>query len=60
DQFGFQRLKEKKYLAGQIDSRWSDEIKKDFLNWINNYPDSKLPMTRKELTDYLKAHNYND
>jgi 4-hydroxy-4-methyl-2-oxoglutarate aldolase len=60
DQFGFQRLKEKKYLAGQIDSRWSDEIKKDFVNWINNYPDSKLPMTRKELNDYLKAHNYNE
>ncbi len=60
DQFGFQRLKEKKYLAGQIDSRWSDEIRKDFINWINNYPDSKLPMTRKELNDYLKAHNYND
>jgi 4-hydroxy-4-methyl-2-oxoglutarate aldolase len=60
DQFGFQRLKEKKYLAGQIDSHWSDEIKKDFLNWINNYPDSKLPMTRKELNDYLKANNYND
>ncbi len=60
DQFGFQRLKEKKYLAGQIDSRWSDEIKKDFLNWINNYPDSKLPMTRKELNDYLKSHNNYD
>ncbi|KAA9038066.1 RraA family protein [Ginsengibacter hankyongi] len=60
DQFGFQRLKEKKYLAGQIDSRWSDEIKKDFINWINNYPDSKLPMTRKELNDYLKTHNYNE
>lgn len=60
DQFGFQRLKEKKYLAGQIDSRWSDEIKKDFLNWINNYSDNKLPMTRKELNDYLKAHNYED
>ena len=60
DQFGFQRLREKKYLAGQIDSRWSDEIKKDFVNWINNFPDSKLPMTRKELKDYLNAHNYND
>lgn len=60
DQFGFQRLKEKKYLAGQIDSRWTDEIKKDFLNWINSYPDSNLPMSRKELNDYLKSHNNND
>ncbi|MEO6289470.1 MAG: RraA family protein [Ginsengibacter sp.] len=60
DQFGFQRLKEKKYLAGQIDTRWSDEIKKDFLNWINNYPDTQLPMTRRELNDYLKSHNNDD
>ena len=30
DEFGHQRLKEKKYLAGQIDSEWTDEIKKDF------------------------------
>lgn len=60
DQFGFQRLKEKKYFAGQIDSRWTDEIKKDFVNWINNYPDNKLPMTRKELNDYLQEHKYND
>lgn len=60
DQFGFQRLKEKKYLAGQIDSRWSDEIKKDFLNWIKNYPDDELPMTRKELNDFLNSNKLND
>ncbi len=60
DQFGFQRLREKKYLAGQIDSRWSEEIKKDFVSWIKNYPDGKLPMTRKELDDYLKEHSYNE
>ena len=57
DQFGHQRLREKKYLPGQIDSNWSEEIKKDFLNWINNYP-GKLPMTKKELDDYLKMRNY--
>lgn len=58
DRFGFQRLKEKKYLAGQIDSNWTDEIKADFLKWLKEYPDEKLPMTRKELNDYLKDHNY--
>ena len=57
DQFGHQRLREKKYLPGQIDSNWSEEIKKDFLNWLNNYP-GKLPMTKKELDDYLKTRNY--
>jgi 4-hydroxy-4-methyl-2-oxoglutarate aldolase len=57
DEFGHQRLQEKKYLAGQIDSEWSEEIKKDFLNWVNNYP-GKLPMTRQELDNYLKERNY--
>jgi 4-hydroxy-4-methyl-2-oxoglutarate aldolase len=57
DQFGHQRLREKKYLAGQIDSQWTEEIKKDFLNWLNNYP-GKLPMTKEELDKYLKERNY--
>jgi 4-hydroxy-4-methyl-2-oxoglutarate aldolase len=57
DEFGHQRLREKKYLAGQIDSQWTEEIKKDFLNWLNNYP-GKLPMTKEELDKYLKERNY--
>ncbi len=57
DEFGHQRLREKKYLAGQIDSQWSEEIKKDFLDWLNNYP-GKLPMTKTELDNYLKERNY--
>jgi len=57
DEFGHQRLREKKYLAGEIDSEWTDAIKKDFLNWVNNYP-GKLPMSKKELDDYLKERNY--
>lgn len=58
DQFGFQRLKEKKYTAGQIDMEWTDAIRKDFVDWLGKYPDSQLPMTRKELNDYLKEHKY--
>jgi 4-hydroxy-4-methyl-2-oxoglutarate aldolase len=57
DEFGHQRLREKKYLAGQIDGRWSEEINKDFLDWLNNYT-GKLPMSRKELDDYLKDKKF--
>jgi len=53
----FKSLREKKYLAGEIDSEWSEVIKKDFLNWLNNYP-GKLPMTKEELDTYLKERNY--
>lgn len=57
DEFGHLRLRENKYLAGQIDSEWTEEIKTDFLKWLNNYP-GKLPMSKKELDDYLKERNY--
>jgi 4-hydroxy-4-methyl-2-oxoglutarate aldolase len=57
DEFGWKRLKEGKYKPGQIDSDWSEEIRNDFLNWINNYP-GKLPMSKEELDNYLKSRNY--
>jgi 4-hydroxy-4-methyl-2-oxoglutarate aldolase len=57
DEFGHLRLKEGKYKPGQIDSQWSDEIKKDFINWLNNYP-GKLPMTKTELDNYFKDRNW--
>ena len=57
DQFGHQRLREKKYLAGQIDSQWTEEIKKDFMNWLKNYP-GKLPMGQEELDKYFTERNW--
>ncbi|MCR9015273.1 RraA family protein [Aquiflexum gelatinilyticum] len=57
DEFGHQRLREGKYLAGEIDSEWTEAIKKDFLDWLNKYP-GKLPMTKQELDNYLKERNY--
>jgi 4-hydroxy-4-methyl-2-oxoglutarate aldolase len=57
DEFGHQRLREGKYKPGEIDSMWSDEIKKDFIDWLNNYP-GKLPMTKKELDNYFKERNW--
>ncbi|HEY6977985.1 MAG TPA: RraA family protein [Chitinophagaceae bacterium] len=53
DEFGHQRLREGKYTPGQIDAQWTDEIKKDFLKWIDENP-SKLPMTREELDKFMK------
>ncbi|MCD8740232.1 RraA family protein [Mucilaginibacter roseus] len=53
DEYGHQRLREGKYTPGQIDSQWTDEIKNDFIKWLNSYP-GKLPMTRKQLDDYMK------
>jgi len=57
DQFGIQRLKEGKYTPGQIDAQWSDDIKKDFLSWIEKNTD-KLPMSRQELDEYMKSRTW--
>ena len=35
DMFGHERLRQQKYTPGQIDNRWSDEIEKDFSQWLN-------------------------
>jgi 4-hydroxy-4-methyl-2-oxoglutarate aldolase len=57
DEFGHLRLRQQKYTPGQIDAAWTDEIKKDFLRWLDENPD-KLPMTRQELDAYLKSRTW--
>ena len=57
DQFGHQRLREGKYTPGQIDTQWTDEIKKDFLKWLDDNPD-KIPMTRQELDQFMKDRTW--
>ena len=56
DDFGHQRLREQKYTPGQIDSQWTDEIKKDFLKWLDEQ--KNLPMSRKELDEYMKSRTW--
>lgn len=57
DKFGHQRLREGKYTPGQIDQQWTDDIKKDFLSWLDQNSD-KLPMTRPELDEYMKKRTW--
>lgn len=57
DMFGHQCLKEGKYTPGQIDGRWADEIKQDFLKWLDENPDL-LPMTREELDEFMKNRTW--
>lgn len=57
DMFGHQRLREGRYTPGQIDQAWTDDIKKDFLQWFDTNS-RKMPMTRKELDTFLKDRNW--
>jgi regulator of RNase E activity RraA len=57
DMFGHQRLQEKKYTAGQIDSRWSDDIERDFSQWLNDHID-ELPVPREQIQNLLKNRTW--
>ncbi len=57
DMFGHQRLREKKYTAGQIDSRWTDDIEKDFSEWLNSHID-ELPVPKEQIQEYLKTRTW--
>ena len=54
DHFGHQRLREKKYTAGQIDTRWTDAIEADFTAWLRENID-KLPVGRDQVEEILKG-----
>jgi regulator of RNase E activity RraA len=57
DMFGHQRLREGKYTPGQIDTRWSDEIERDFSKWLNEHID-KLPVPRSQIQEFLKGRTW--
>ncbi|MBO9632224.1 MAG: RraA family protein [Chitinophagaceae bacterium] len=57
DEFGHARLKSGIYTPGQIDASWTDEIRKDFLQWLKDNP-SKVPMTRKQLDELMKERTW--
>lgn len=57
DEFGHLRLRQGKYTPGQIDARWSDDIKKDFLQWLNDNP-GRSSMSRQELEQYMKSRTW--
>jgi regulator of RNase E activity RraA len=57
DMFGHQRLREGKYTAGQIDSRWTDDIEKDFSRWLNDHL-NELPVPKETIQQYLKDRTW--
>jgi len=57
DLFGISRLKEGKYTPGQIDSKWTDEIEKDFSKWLNDHID-ELPVPKAQIQELLKKRTW--
>jgi len=56
DMFGHLMLQKGIYTPGQIDGRWSDEIKAAFLEWVDRT--EGLPMSREALDEYLKDRTW--
>jgi regulator of RNase E activity RraA len=57
DMFGHQRLREGKYTPGQIDSRWSDDIERDFSKWLNDHI-NELPVSKSQIQELLKERTW--
>jgi hypothetical protein len=56
DLFGHQRLKEQKYTAGQIDTRWTNEIEQDFTQWLRENK-NQLPIASEQVEEILKQRS---
>lgn len=54
DRFGFMRLKDGVYTAGQIDGQWEDPVTEDFHGWVKEIID-ELPDYQQE---FLKSQDW--
>ena len=57
DKFGFEMVKSGRYTTGQIDSQWTDPIKKDFLQWLEQHPELGK-MSRAELDQVMSKRTW--
>ncbi len=57
DLFGHQRLREGKYTAGQIDTRWTADIERDFSEWLRQNVE-KLPVAKEQIEEILKERTW--
>ena len=57
DQFGHLRLKEGKYTPGQIDGRWSEEIRADFFRWLEENKNN-LNVPKEAIQEILEKRSW--
>lgn len=57
DKFGYEMVRSKTYTTGQIDSQWPDEIKEDFLKWLEQHPEEGK-MTRAQLDEIMSKRTW--
>lgn len=57
DMFGHQRIREGVYGADQIDTRWTEEIEKDFSQWLEDHMD-ELPIPKEQIQELLEQRTW--
>ena len=57
DKFGFEMVRTNRYSTGQIDSQWTDQVKTDFLKWLDQHPELGK-MTRVELDEIMSKRTW--
>lgn len=57
DMFGQQRLREGVYTAGQIDTRWSEDIERDFSEWMEENA-QELPVSEERIEELLRTRTF--
>jgi regulator of RNase E activity RraA len=57
DQFGFEMVRTGRYSTGQIDSQWTDDIKTEFLKWLQKHPELGR-MTKEELDKIMSKRTW--
>ena len=45
------------YTSAQIDTRWSDEIERDFSQWLEDHID-ELPVPRDQIEELLRERTF--
>lgn len=58
DEFAQQRVREGVYTAGQVDTKWTQDIEDDFLDWLEEKGSDQLPVSIEEMQEFLQQRTW--
>ena len=58
DEFALERVRARVYTAGQVDTRWTQEIEDDFITWLKQGRMDRLPVPFEQMQDFLKMRTW--
>lgn len=58
DEFALERVRARVYTAGQVDTRWTQAIEDDFIQWLKDGKLDRLPVSIEEMQEYLRMRTW--